>query len=214
MNKNIIIVIIGIMLVGGGVVFFMNGNTPNGEARSQARVEERRTQLNRNSPLSFASTTPGTIDDLQLGVQVFAIGAANQDGSITAESIFVGDIEIAPEQFRRESGSQFNEELGGQNGNSPREFRERQLPDGFNSEEFQNLTQEERQARFQELQTSGEFQERGFSGGGLRGAQNGMTMVRGEIIGMDGTILTIKIPDGGSKLIFYSDITQIFKPVQ
>ena len=64
-----------------------------------------------------------------------------------------------------------------------------------------NLSTEERQARMQQ-----------FAGnsGGTRGAQGG-GFVNGEIISKDDKSITVKIRDGGSKIIFFSDGAEISK---
>ena len=75
---------------------------------------------------------------------------------------------------------------------------------------FANLTPEQRQQRLQQM---------GVSGAGLRnGNRGGGGFVSGEVISKDdpakdgaGKSITIKLPDGSSKIIFYSGTTQIGK---
>jgi len=72
---------------------------------------------------------------------------------------------------------------------------------------LQNLSPEERQQRLQELgANAGGF--RGGSGGGQR---NGGGLTSGEIISKDDKSVTIKLRDGGSKIVFLSDSTEIWK---
>ena len=78
----------------------------------------------------------------------------------------------------------------------------------FSRQSFQNLqdlSQEERQQLFQ-----------GNVGGTLQsgsGARAGGNFLNGEVIAKDEQSLTLKMPDGGSKIVFLSDSTQISKTV-
>ncbi len=87
-------------------------------------------------------------------------------------------------------------------------YAESKSPRGqFSRADFQNLSPEERQQRLQELgANAGGF--RGGSGGGQRG---GGGFTTGEIISKDDKSVTVKLRDGGSKIVFLSDSTEITK---
>jgi hypothetical protein len=70
--------------------------------------------------------------------------------------------------------------------------------------DFQNLSPQERQQRLQEFGANTAK----FSGGQQRG---GAGFATGEIIAKDDKSITIKLKNGGSKLVFFSDSTEIMK---
>lgn len=68
------------------------------------------------------------------------------------------------------------------------------------------LSPEERQKRLQELGLN--------IGARFRGNINGNGLITGEIIAKDDKSLTIKLKDGGSKIVFISSSTEITKAVK
>lgn len=72
----------------------------------------------------------------------------------------------------------------------------------------QNKAAAGRQARFQQLDQPGTVA--AFSGG-MRSNRGGAGFVSGEITSKDEKSLTVKLQDGGSKIVFFSASTQITK---
>lgn len=74
--------------------------------------------------------------------------------------------------------------------------------------QFANLSPEERQARFQQM---------GSADGAIRGGMrstNGGGLVNGEIIAKDEKSITLKLRDGGSKIVFLPENTSVSKSTQ
>ncbi len=73
-------------------------------------------------------------------------------------------------------------------------------------EELRNLSPEERQQRFQEMGVAG----MGFIGERI-GDRTDSGFATGEVISKDDQSITIELRDGGSKIIFYSNNTEVGK---
>jgi hypothetical protein len=74
---------------------------------------------------------------------------------------------------------------------------------------LQNLSPEERQQWLQKLGTNAG----GFRGGASGGQRGGGGFTAGEIIAKDDKSVTVKLQNGGSKIVFFSDSTEITKSV-
>ncbi len=88
-------------------------------------------------------------------------------------------------------------------------YAESKKPSGntrqVNSQNLQNLSPEERQQRFQQIDNG--------AAGRARNGQVGANATSGEILSKDDKSVTIKLRDGGSLIVFFSDLTEITKSV-
>lgn len=78
----------------------------------------------------------------------------------------------------------------------------------FAAGNFQNLTPEQRQQR---------FAQGGMMGGGAGrrgGMMGGANFVAGEVLSKDDKSVTVKLPDGGSKIIFLSATSKVMKSTE
>ncbi len=79
-------------------------------------------------------------------------------------------------------------------------------PTANNAAGFVNLSPEERQARLQQ------FGAAGFAGG-QKGTRAGGESATGEVIAKDDKSITVKLSDGGSKIVFFTENTPVMKSV-
>lgn len=184
--KKLLTLIIALAVIGGGV-YFITSKKPQEEG-SKNIISER----NQARVFQYENLPIGTLEDLVIGEKVVVRGTENQDGSITATMLFVGTLEDRPEF----------------SSNTERDFSHRPASEGFDSEGFRNLSQEERMERMREMRDSGGIPSMEGMAGRMGGAA---AFVRGEIIDKDEMSITVKLVEGGSKLVFYSDSTQILK---
>ena len=84
-------------------------------------------------------------------------------------------------------------------------YAESKSPRGqFSRADFRNLSPEERERRFQELGAND-----GGSRGGLESGPRGRGFINGEIVSKDDASISLKLQDGGSRIVFFSESTEI-----
>ncbi len=174
--KKIFLIIIALAVIGGGIYYFIKNKEPkekNLEDVVSERIQERGSR--------FEGLPEGTLEDLVIGEEIMVMGAENQDGSITAEMIFIGTAEGMPE---------FSSDMHIDSSN-------RSMPEGMD---------EERMELMQEMRANAGSNFRVMNGSMM--ADN-TAFIRGEIIDKDEMSITVKLVDSGSKLIFYSNDTEI-----
>jgi len=76
------------------------------------------------------------------------------------------------------------------------------MPEGL-----ENMTQEERRQMMEELRNSGELPDSMVRSKRVAGN----AFLRGELLGKTDQLLTIKIAEGGSQLVLYSETMQFMK---
>ncbi len=146
------------------------------------------------------------LDDLYVGLNIMAEGEQNQDGSIDARRIIIGNNEFDFQSFgfsSRVAENNVGRAPGAEVQNQEAPRRAFNAPEGYNPEQLMNMTDEERFA----------FRE-GFRGqraeSGARadlGGNSSILFARfiGEIIKMDENSLVLKMDEGGSKIIYFSE---------
>jgi len=149
-----------------------------------------------------------SLSDLEIGQQISVSGTENSDNSISANQIMIGNDETDFENM----GDRTMRPPAGNNSDGQSNNNQLQPPAGFNNgqrPDFQNMSDEERAKMREQMGAGG-----GTAGGGrVRSGNlsNGATRLVGEILYKDDTTITLKLTDGGSKLIFYSDETKVMK---
>ncbi|MBA3047344.1 hypothetical protein KKC83_02465 [Patescibacteria group bacterium] len=158
----------------------------------------------------------GTIGDLTAGSKILAVGNTNADGSVIAFQIIKGE---SFEDFRSMGGNMTRDR------NMGTSTIERTAANAgeqrFNPEQFQDMSDEDR-AKLREgmardmggANLTEEDRAQFMEGRANRQAANGaiasragIARVSGEIIDLGEGMITLKLENSGSKLIFFSDKT-------
>ena len=139
------------------------------------------------------------LNDLAVGKKVSIMGTENTDGSVVANRIFIGDKETDFQNMNRIMRPADN---NGDNHPLPNFKGERQ-----NFEQFQNMSEEERMKMMEKMRTRRETS----SAGRPSNIEKGITRLIGEIIGKDKSTITLKLENGGSKIVFFSESTDVKK---
>jgi hypothetical protein len=197
MKKNYFIVFILIVIL----VAMTGCGNENKETSNQNGDQQTETNRVFRTNENFAEAS---LDDLEIGQQVLAMAVENSDGSLTAENLIIGgesqDWQMAFGPMQPRSG------MPGEDGQTSPDFSAGERP---NFEELQNMSEEERTQFMENMRA--ERQQAGANLSGRRGG-NMITRLAGEIIDMDDKSVTLKLEEGGSKLVFYSDKTVVLKP--
>jgi hypothetical protein len=146
-----------------------------------------------------------SLTDLSIGQKIMAMGQSNADGSITAEQIILGGAEAGwPGQNLNSRPPSNQNSQPGQGPNQPNNNFSTNRP---NFQRWQNMTEEERQKLREEMPAR-----RNNDNGQSGAAKSRITRANGEIMKIEDQMITLKLDNGGSKLIFLSNQTKILKP--
>ncbi|MBU4332336.1 hypothetical protein KKD19_05810 [Patescibacteria group bacterium] len=203
-------------------VFALAAGCSTSEQKIDEPTAEDKTQVEGTSsearPFNNEMFSEANLSALEIGLKVSIMGAENSDGSIAANQIMIGDSETnfgelgGNMQFggRNASNTNLENSAGNQPSQPPQNFEGQR----GNFEQFQNMTEEERTKLREEMtaQRGGAGMRPNSATGATRMNRGGGTArLNGEIIDKDDVSITLKLEDGGSKLVFYSDATKILK---
>jgi len=157
---------------------FANGNQNRGRENFSSSTE------------FMAGRVKGTLADLKEGSKIMVMGLSNQDGTVSASQIVIGDFA----HFASSTRPRFATSTAG-NGVGQRQGGQMQGRPGAEG----NFGGDQRQG--------------GGQGANLQQGKTRMTgqaRLIGEILKKDTIGLVVKITDGGSKIVLYSDKTEVF----
>lgn len=137
---------------------------------------------------------PATKADLAAGKKVSVFGKTNTDGTVIATRIVIGDMPMFGRGFA--TGTPFSA-----TGTRPISRDGEELyPTTSGGKPIGDMTSD---------QTGGRENFQGRTGRMIRGG-GGQSRISGEIMKIDESSIVIKVIDNGSKIIFYTDSTEIF----
>lgn len=146
-----------------------------------------------------------SISDLVVGEKVLVMGVENVDKSILASRIIIGGEDI---DFKEMVGSRSSGEAIGQ-----REIDHDEMPPADfqgqspNFEDFSEMSDEEKEEFREKMMQGREGMDR--TNGSV--ASSSATRLNGEILSQDETGLTLKLEEGGSRIVFFSESIEFKK---
>ncbi|HBU07293.1 MAG TPA: hypothetical protein DEB09_04385 [Candidatus Magasanikbacteria bacterium] len=155
----------------------------------QPTIERGDSNFTSSTDRFLKNSVTSTAEDLLVGKEVMVMGKTNTDGTINALQIILGQFPTSSFGFGSEhpsSTGQFNNQT---------------------DQEQNNNEQRPNRGNFTGERPGGG---QNGSGGQFRSRQTGTSRINGKIIKKDETSLVVQVPDGGSKIIFYSSNTKIF----
>jgi hypothetical protein len=202
------------------IPLLLTGCSAGKSNNNQQNTDQGQTQSTTREPMIIENEnfTEGTLNNLKIGGKVLVVGIENSDGSIVSSQIITGenleDFNNIGRNFmqNRNMGTSTVERATSTTGGQR-----------FNAEQFQDMSEEER-AQLREnmgriggnTNLSEEERARFMEGRTNRQATNGAPInragtvrVSGEIIDLGEGIITLKLENGGSKLVFFSEKTII-----
>lgn len=185
------------------LVLTVTGCTIEKGVQNENQAQNQQKEDNITHPARNQNLEEANLEDLKIGIYVSVAGTENSDGSVSAGRIIIGN---SGTDFKRIAG--LRQPLNDNNNQAESgggQLVDRNKP---NFEQMQNMSEKERMKFREEMKVQRE------AGGGRSGRANmggGIARLSGEIIDKNDTTITLKIKEGGSKLIFYSSETKIFK---
>lgn len=189
-----------ISLLVGGLIFVAGcGSANSNNEQTETQTKQRGVQQGENASSTAGFLSMGTkasVADLVVGKKIVAMGSSNSDGSLNASSILIGE----PENMMMGGGPVGATSTNGNISAPPQQPN--QVSGESGGQPPSNIPSGERPTNV------GDSQQGKMSGGGMR--NKSISRVSGEIISKDEKSMVIKIKDGGSKIVFFSDKTEVF----